>query len=88
MTVVLHRHPVYSDAISCFFTPAFTSEGTTLVMRHIAQFSLAVLLAASQIGPAVSTAHAQQADNRVSLNFVDTDIPAVLRALSLSLIHI
>lgn len=83
MTVVLHRHPVYSDAISCFFTPAFTSEGTTLVMRHIAQFSLAVLLAASQIGPAVSTAHAQQADNRVSLNFVDTDIPAVLRALSL-----
>ena len=52
-------------------------------MRHIAQFSLAVLLAASQIGPAISTAHAQQADNRVSLNFVDTDIPAVLRALSL-----
>ncbi|CUJ46504.1 Pullulanase secretion envelope pulD [Achromobacter sp. 2789STDY5608621] len=28
-------------------------------------------------------AQAQQADNRVSLNFVDTDIPAVLRALSL-----
>ena len=52
-------------------------------MRHIAQFSLAVLLAASQLGPAASTAHAQQADNRVSLNFVDTDIPAVLRALSL-----
>lgn len=52
-------------------------------MRHLAQFSLAVLLAASQIGPAISTAHAQQADNRVSLNFVDTDIPAVLRALSL-----
>lgn len=52
-------------------------------MRHIAQFSLAVLLAASQIGPAIGTAHAQQADNRVSLNFVDTDIPAVLRALSL-----
>ena len=52
-------------------------------MRHIAQFSLAFLLAASQLGPAVSTAHAQQADNRVSLNFVDTDIPAVLRALSL-----
>ncbi|WP_313619843.1 type II secretion system secretin GspD [Achromobacter sp.] len=52
-------------------------------MRHIAQFSLAFLLAASQIGPAASTAHAQQADNRVSLNFVDTDIPAVLRALSL-----
>lgn len=52
-------------------------------MRHIAQFSLAVLLAASQLGPVVSTAHAQQADNRVSLNFVDTDIPAVLRALSL-----
>lgn len=52
-------------------------------MRHLAQFSLAVLLAASQIGPALSTAHAQQADNRVSLNFVDTDIPAVLRALSL-----
>ena len=52
-------------------------------MRHIAQFSLAVLLAASQLGPASSTAHAQQTDNRVSLNFVDTDIPAVLRALSL-----
>lgn len=52
-------------------------------MRHIAQFSLAALLIASQIGPAISTAHAQQTDNRVSLNFVDTDIPAVLRALSL-----
>lgn len=52
-------------------------------MRHIAQLSLAVLLAASQLGPVISTAHAQQADNRVSLNFVDTDIPAVLRALSL-----
>ncbi|WP_447919306.1 type II secretion system secretin GspD [Achromobacter aegrifaciens] len=52
-------------------------------MRHIAQFSLAVLLAASQLGPAASTVHAQQTDNRVSLNFVDTDIPAVLRALSL-----
>ncbi|WMD22688.1 type II secretion system secretin GspD [Achromobacter seleniivolatilans] len=52
-------------------------------MRHIAQFSLAILLAASQLGPAASTAHAQQADSRVSLNFVDTDIPAVLRALSL-----
>ncbi len=52
-------------------------------MRHIAQFSLAVLLAASQLGPVASQAHAQQADNRVSLNFVDTDIPAVLRALSL-----
>ncbi|MFA1684791.1 type II secretion system secretin GspD [Achromobacter dolens] len=52
-------------------------------MRHLAQLSLAVLLAASQLGPAASLAHAQQADNRVSLNFVDTDIPAVLRALSL-----
>ncbi|MGB3432521.1 secretin N-terminal domain-containing protein, partial [Achromobacter sp.] len=52
-------------------------------MRHIAQFSLAVLLAASQLGPAANTVHAQQTDNRVSLNFVDTDIPAVLRALSL-----
>ncbi len=52
-------------------------------MRHIAQLSLAVLLAASQLGPAANQAHAQQADNRVSLNFVDTDIPAVLRALSL-----
>ena len=52
-------------------------------MRHIAQLSLAALLLASQIGPSISTAHAQQADNRVSLNFVDTDIPAVLRALSL-----
>ena len=52
-------------------------------MRHIAQLSLAALLAASQLGPAASQAYAQQADNRVSLNFVDTDIPAVLRALSL-----
>lgn len=52
-------------------------------MRHIAQLSLAVLLAASQLGPMAGKAHAQQADNRVSLNFVDTDIPAVLRALSL-----
>ena len=52
-------------------------------MRQIAQFSLAVLLAASQLGPAATTVHAQQTDNRVSLNFVDTDIPAVLRALSL-----
>jgi len=51
-------------------------------MRHIAQFSLAVLLAASQFGPGVRPAQAQQADHRVSLNFVDTDIPAVLRALS------
>ena len=51
-------------------------------MRQFAQLSLAVLLAASQISrrPALP---AQQADNRVSLNFVDTDIPAVLRALSL-----
>ena len=82
MTVVLHCHPVYSDALSRFFT-RFHVSGTYLVMRHLAQLSLAVLLAASQIGPALSTAHAQQADNRVSLNFVDTDIPAVLRALSL-----
>ncbi len=55
-------------------------------MRHIAHFSFAVLLAASHLGPAVSSAHAQQpgkSDNRVSLNFVETDIPAVLRALSL-----
>ena len=52
-------------------------------MRQFAQLSLAVLLAASQIRPAASPAYAQQADNRVSLNFVDTDIPAVLRALSL-----
>lgn len=52
-------------------------------MRHIAQLSLAVLLAASQLGPAAGQAYAQQAANRVSLNFVDTDIPAVLRALSL-----
>ena len=51
-------------------------------MRQFAQLSLAVLLAASQIRPAASP-YAQQADNRVSLNFVDTDIPAVLRALSL-----
>ncbi|PND34884.1 type II secretion system protein GspD [Achromobacter sp. HZ01] len=52
-------------------------------MRYLAPLSLAVLLAASQLGPAAGTAHAQQTDNRVSLNFVDTDIPAVLRALSL-----
>ena len=51
-------------------------------MRQFAQLSLAVLLAASQISRRPA-AYAQQADNRVSLNFVDTDIPAVLRALSL-----
>ena len=79
---MLQSHPVYSDALSRFFI-RFHVSGTYLVMRHIAQFSLAFLLAASQLGPAASTAHAQQADNRVSLNFVDTDIPAVLRALSL-----
>jgi general secretion pathway protein D len=82
MTGVLHCHPVYSDALSRFST-CFHVPGIYPVMRHIAQFSLAVLLAASQLGPAASTAYAQQADNRVSLNFVDTDIPAVLRALSL-----
>lgn len=82
MTVVLQSHPVYSDALSRFLK-RFLVSGNYFVMRHIAQFSLAFLLAASQLGPAASTAHAQQADNRVSLNFVDTDIPAVLRALSL-----
>ncbi len=82
MTVVLQSHPVYSDALSRFLK-RFHVSGNYFVMRHIAQFSLAFLLAASQLGPAASTAHAQQADNRVSLNFVDTDIPAVLRALSL-----
>jgi len=79
---MLQSHPVYSDALSRFFIRLHVL-GTYLVMRHIARFSLAFLLAASQLGPAASTAHAQQADNRVSLNFVDTDIPAVLRALSL-----
>ncbi len=82
MTGVLQSHPVYSDALSRFLK-RFHVSGNYFVMRHIAQFSLAFLLVASQLGPAVSTAHAQQADNRVSLNFVDTDIPAVLRALSL-----
>lgn len=82
MTGMLQSHPVYSDALSRF-SKRFHVSGTYLVMRHIAQFSLAFLLAATQLGPAAGTAHAQQADNRVSLNFVDTDIPAVLRALSL-----
>jgi len=54
-------------------------------MRCPRKTTLAVLLAAAQFAlplPAVH-AQAQSTDNRVSLNFVDTDIPAVLRALSL-----
>jgi len=54
-------------------------------MRCPRKNTLAVLLAAAQFAlplPAVH-AQAQSTDNRVSLNFVDTDIPAVLRALSL-----
>ena len=50
-------------------------------MRQFAQLSL-VLLAASQISRRPA-AYAQQADNRVSLNFVDTDIRRAARAVAL-----
>ncbi|WP_459618320.1 type II secretion system secretin GspD [Bordetella sp. 2513F-2] len=52
-------------------------------MRQLLSFSLAAVLAATACAWPPQAAHAQQVDNRVSLNFVDTDIPAVLRALSL-----
>ncbi|ARP94381.1 type II secretion system secretin GspD [Bordetella genomosp. 13] len=51
-------------------------------MRQILSFGLAAVIATSSCALPVQTAYAQQSDNRVSLNFVDTDIPAVLRALS------
>ncbi|SAI71405.1 general secretion pathway protein D [Bordetella ansorpii] len=51
-------------------------------MRQILSFGLAAVIAASSCALPVQSAQAQQSDNRVSLNFVDTDIPAVLRALS------
>jgi len=54
-------------------------------MRRIRKTTLAVLLAIAHAAMPLPVVHAQAqpADNRVSLNFVDTDIPAVLRALSL-----
>ncbi|MCD0505514.1 type II secretion system secretin GspD [Bordetella petrii] len=54
-------------------------------MRRLAKTTLACVLAVANIAMPVPFAYAQAlpGDNRVSLNFVDTDIPAVLRALSL-----
>ncbi|CAP43207.1 type II secretion system secretin GspD [Bordetella petrii] len=54
-------------------------------MRRFRKTSLAVLLAAAcaMALPLPALAQARPADQHVSLNFVDTDIPAVLRALSL-----
>jgi len=54
-------------------------------MRRFRKTSLAVLLAAAcaMASPLPALAQARPADQHVSLNFVDTDIPAVLRALSL-----
>jgi len=51
-------------------------------MRQILSFGVAAVIATSSCVLPVQRAQAQQSDNRVSLNFVDTDIPAVLRALS------
>ena len=80
MTVVLQCHPVYSDANSRF-SHDFTSQA------HLRHASIRATQPGGPVGrqpdQAASPAYAQQADNRVSLNFVDTDIPAVLRALSL-----
>ncbi|MBO1113432.1 type II secretion system secretin GspD [Bordetella petrii] len=54
-------------------------------MRRLRKNTLAVLLAAAcaAVSPLPVLAQAQPSEQRVSLNFVDTDIPAVLRALSL-----
>ncbi|OZI78446.1 type II secretion system secretin GspD [Bordetella genomosp. 2] len=54
-------------------------------MRRLRKTTLAVLLAVANAAMPLPPvyAQAQPADQRVSLNFVDTDIPAVLRALSL-----
>ena len=64
------------------FSHDFTSQA------HLRHASIRATQPGGPVGrqpdqPAASFAYAQQADNRVSLNFVDTDIPAVLRALSL-----
>src|SRR5690606_10489576 len=54
-------------------------------MRRVRKTTLACLLAIAQVAMPLPVvyAQAQTADDKVSLNFVDTDIPAVLRALSL-----
>lgn len=54
-------------------------------MRRVRKTTLACLLAIAQVAMPLPVVYAQaQATNdKVSLNFVDTDIPAVLRALSL-----
>ncbi|MBV7482793.1 type II secretion system secretin GspD [Bordetella sp. BOR01] len=52
-------------------------------MRRLRRTTLAVLLVIAHAVVPLPPAQAQTADQRVSLNFVDTDIPAVLRALSL-----
>ncbi|MBO9356165.1 type II secretion system protein GspD [Bordetella petrii] len=54
-------------------------------MRRLRKTTLAILLASAcaAVPPLPAYAQAQSAGQQVSLNFVDTDIPAVLRALSL-----
>ncbi|CAM3715974.1 type II secretion system secretin GspD [Bordetella tumulicola] len=54
-------------------------------MRRVRKTTLACLLAIAQLTMPLPVvyAQAQSASDKVSLNFVDTDIPAVLRALSL-----
>src|SRR5690606_40952685 len=66
--------------------PQFTAPLLfTYLMRRLRKTTLAVLLAVANAAMPLPPvyAQAQPADQRVSLNFVDTDIPAVLRALSL-----
>ena len=75
MTVMLQYPPVYSAAFHVLYT---------IVMRRSAPLRLALCLltaVCSSVPPPAFSA--QVNDNRVTLNFVDTDIPAVLRALSL-----
>ncbi|CAM4222155.1 type II secretion system secretin GspD [Bordetella tumbae] len=54
-------------------------------MRRVRKTTLACLLAIAQLAMPLPVvyAQAQATSDKVSLNFVDTDIPAVLRALSL-----
>lgn len=54
-------------------------------MRRVRKTTLACMLALAQLAMPLPVvyAQAQTANDKVSLNFVDTDIPAVLRALSL-----
>jgi len=54
-------------------------------MRRVRKTTLACLLAIAQVAMPLPVVYAQAraTNDKVSLNFVDTDIPAVLRALSL-----